>query len=1224
MAATGSPVITGTINGEPVSGLVLTADNSGIGSTVGVTPVGVNAVYSHQWHLDGVDVAGAINKTWIPRDSDIGKLVSVTATAINDLGNAESSTSPALPAISAHPGTTVDRSHSVNSFVFYAAPPIVQSDLVKLKKHEIILGYRSQMDDIGGQTWNAIKELAPDTKIYLYTVSTRTNTDQDNYALRAVSTVNRWADARGAPEGNISVDNADWVLRNADGDVIIFDQSYLSERGLDFGDQDAKDYVIKYTLNDIADQEWNVDGVYFDNSLVSDASIMANPATVPVLYPDDASWDAAMNGFMVDISQALHARGILVTANRGNSRRVTGTVAWAGLDALPDQPDFCLEEGFAVVGWGSGDALFWSLEDWVRQIEAAYNTVNSSIGYMSHTDLSPGQIGQTNLGETITYDQTKRFAVGSYLLAKRATGPKTYLAWVYDKGGLGFRQLDDPDATFYGMDIGDPVADYQAVPNSGLYYRQYSDGVVYVNPTATDETNVTRVDTTGSISVAKHDAVIEKQVVVNPNIIPFSEDFATWNTSNSSVPAADAGSPPPGVTETRYLRESTDTNNTSRYITLTMNPADFVDNEWYTFSIFIGAVSRDWVGVQIKEKDGGFGENIYFDVANGVVGGKSHPTRVTGGMTAVTGGYRVWVSVNINSGPSAVELGLFIADGDRDASIIGLGQDSLRISGAQVEMGTSPSTYMQKGVNTAPVLAPIGFQQGDMGTLITFDVSATDAESGTTITALNLPKGATFDGTTFNWTPTTAIIKTVIFTATDSQGATDSEQVTIESLPANIAPVLAPIGNQTVVAGETMSFTLSSNDPGDIVAYTASVLPPDSTLVNGVFTWPTTEAASFSVTFTATDSEGATDSETVGLSATANTAPVLTPIGDQSIVSGQELSFTVSATDAESAVTITTSGLPTGATFDGATFTWTPDAAGDTDVEFIATDTSGVTDSELITITTTAAALNLHTPPLVQPHPLIFLRQNSSPRIDGDHPSVLRPVVGGGSYYQFNNHEADALGSIPYPLYGNSTISDDFSRSGSKSVKNFWPVGSAAPGTGGNFRYPVNIVEGDETWFRLCVYFPAGFDFTCDPVIKFMRTNNGGGFNDVFIRSAGTLQGGNELVPASYDEYKFISAPLATGQWHVIEQYLKFGAVTGDGTDNSTSISRIWLNGDLIMNDRVSLNIVSNHTVLGSFWGSYWNGGSPVDQSYYVDDVIWTNTAPSTVDSNGYPFIGTI
>ena len=1136
MAATGSPVITGTINGAPVSGLVLTADNSGIGSTVGVTPVGVNAVYSHQWHLDGVDVAGAINKTWIPRDSDIGKLVSVTATAINDSGNAESSTSPALPAISAHPGTTVDRSHSVNSFLFYAAPPIVQSDLVKLKKHEIILGYRSQMDDIGGQTWNAIKELAPDTKIYLYTVSTRTNTDQDNYDLRAVSTVNRWADARGAPEGNISVDNADWVLRNADGDVIIFDQSYLSERGLDFGDQDAKDYVIRYTLNDIADQEWNVDGVYFDNSLVSDASIMANPATVPVLYPDDASWDAAMNGFMVDISQALHARGILVTANRGNSRRDTGTVAWAGLDALPDQPDFCLEEGFAVVGWGSGDALFWSPEDWVRQIEVAYNTVNSSIGYMSHTDLSPGQIGQTNLGETITYDQTKRFAVGSYLLAKRATGPKTYLAWVYDKGGLGFRQLDDPDATFDGMDIGDPVADYQAVPNSGLYYRQYSDGVVYVNPTATDETNVTRVDTTGSISVAKHDAVIEQQVVVNPNIIPFSEDFATWNTSNASVPVADAGSPPPGVTETRYLRESTDTNNTSRYITLTMNPADFVDNEWYTFSIFIGAVERNWVGVQIREKDGGFGENIYFDVANGVVGGKSHPTRVTGGMTAVTGGYRVWVSVNINSGSSAPELGLFIADGDRDASIIGLGQDSLRISGAQVEMGTSPSTYMQKSVNTAPVLAPIGFQQGDMGTLITFDVSATDAESGTTITALNLPQGATFDGTTFNWTPTTAIIKTVVFTATDSHGATDSEHVIIESVAVNIAPVLTPIGNQTVVAGETMSFTLSSNDPGDIVSYTGAVLPPDSTLVNGVFTWPTTEVAFYSVTFTVTDSEGATDSETVELSATAI----------------------------------------------------------------------------------------LHTPPLVQPHPLIFLRQNSSPIIDGDHPSVLRPVVGGGSYYQFNNHEADALGSIPYPLYGNSTISDDFSRSGSKSVKNFWPVGSAAPGTGGNFRYPVNIVEGDETWFRLCVYFPAGFDFTCDPVIKFMRTNNGGGFNDVFIRSAGTLQGGNELVPASYDEYKFISAPLATGQWHVIEQYLKFGAVTGDGTDNSTSISRIWLNGDLIMNDRVSRNIVSNHTVLGSFWGSYWNGGSPVDQSYYVDDVIWTNTAPTTVDSNGYPFIGTI
>ena len=73
-----------------------------------------------------------------------------------------------------------------------------------------------------------------------------------------------------------------------------------------------------------------------------------------------------------------------------------------------------------------------------------------------------------------------------------------------------------------------------------------------------------------------------------------------------------------------------------------------------------------------------------------------------------------------------------------------------------------------------------------------------------------------------------------------------------------------------------------------------------------------------------------------------NRAPVLGTIGGQSVLEGEALSFTVTASDDDGdTVTITASGLPSGATFTSNTFTWTPgfDDGGQTvTVSFVATD----------------------------------------------------------------------------------------------------------------------------------------------------------------------------------------------------------------------------------------------------------------------------------------------
>ncbi|HXI84263.1 MAG TPA: LamG-like jellyroll fold domain-containing protein, partial [Verrucomicrobiae bacterium] len=94
-------------------------------------------------------------------------------------------------------------------------------------------------------------------------------------------------------------------------------------------------------------------------------------------------------------------------------------------------------------------------------------------------------------------------------------------------------------------------------------------------------------------------------------------------------------------------------------------------------------------------------------------------------------------------------------------------------------------------------------------------------------------------------------------------------------------------------------------------------------------------------------------SNIVGVS---NFAPVMDPLPTESIVAGQQLQLTVSATDADNdPITFSTTALPLGATFDPVTHTlsWTPatGAPGPYTATFVATDSQGATDSISTTIT---------------------------------------------------------------------------------------------------------------------------------------------------------------------------------------------------------------------------------------------------------------------------------
>ncbi|NDD64479.1 MAG: hypothetical protein EBZ36_10970, partial [Acidobacteria bacterium] len=266
--------------------------------------------------------------------------------------------------------------------------------------------------------------------------------------------------------------------------------------------------------------------------------------------------------------------------------------------------------------------------------------------------------------------------------------------------------------------------------------------------------------------------------------------------------------------------------------------------------------------------------------------------------------------------------------------------------------------------NRPPVLAVPGTQTVNAGQTLTFTVTASDPDSGQTLTLTtgSLPAGATFSQSTgqFAWTPTGIQTGsyTVSFIATDSGSPVLSDTKTVAITVVNRAPTLTLPSDRVIAAGQALSFTVTAADPdtAQTLTLTAASLPPGATFSqaagsqasgSGQFAWtPTgTQTGSYTISFTVTDNGTPALSETKNLTIlVVNLAPVVTVPGPQSILTGQLLTFTVTASDPDSGqiVTLSAASLPSGAIFNQARgqFDWTPASgqAGSYTVTFTATD----------------------------------------------------------------------------------------------------------------------------------------------------------------------------------------------------------------------------------------------------------------------------------------------
>lgn len=260
---------------------------------------------------------------------------------------------------------------------------------------------------------------------------------------------------------------------------------------------------------------------------------------------------------------------------------------------------------------------------------------------------------------------------------------------------------------------------------------------------------------------------------------------------------------------------------------------------------------------------------------------------------------------------------------------------TLRASDGRLS-ATGTLTLRIANVNRAPIVAPQANRTLAERATLTMRHNATDPDGdAVTRTVEGLPTGATYNSTSgiVSWRPTCAQHGTyrIVLVASDGNAQTRLG-VPVIVTDINCAPKLGNLANKTLNEDATLSFTVTATDEdGDAITRAATGLPSGAKFnrTTGAFSWrPTcTQHGVYRITFTAADGKATTRQEITVTVVDVNCAPAVKPIGNKTVAENARLAFTAEATDGEGGtLTRTITGLPTGATFNGATgaFAWTP------------------------------------------------------------------------------------------------------------------------------------------------------------------------------------------------------------------------------------------------------------------------------------------------------------
>ena len=431
----------------------------------------------------------------------------------------------------------------IPTFLLYhgGGPALVATDAAKLAKFDLIDIDRVRYNNIGPNTWAAIKSLNPNAQIYLYEMGPEAPSHLDGAAQVDLNGLGRHNVSRAHPQGTLNGGNPGLFQVDASGKRIynLFNSNSAANQYwylMDFGSAAYQSYWLDAVKADIVNQPWVADGVFADNCLTSAGT--GRYSRTSAWYSTNATWSAAMDSFAGAITAGLRGVGQKLWCNRGETRTVDGSAAWKTLDNSASPPDVIFDEGVFAVQYGSWAVQFYQEAQWKRQVDIMGAIKNSKVAMLSHTKLLEGQAGTDNYGKSVTYWQTLWYSLGSFLLGKNDQLNNTYFMF---SGGSGYNNISWHDE-YDKIDLGKAIGPYAAttIGSAKVYWREFEKGYVYVNPSAFNATSVSLPQASKRLT---HDNLLSPPAsVANVNAIALkSHDAAILLKSDTTAPSVPTG-----------------------------------------------------------------------------------------------------------------------------------------------------------------------------------------------------------------------------------------------------------------------------------------------------------------------------------------------------------------------------------------------------------------------------------------------------------------------------------------------------------------------------------------------------------------------------------------------------------------------------------------------------------------------------------------------------------